>query len=84
AEARRCFEWFLGRNNMNIPLYDYKTGGCCDGLTAEGANLNQGSESTLAWLLSLLDMYSIESFKSLSKDPDNFVQEDPKEEKEHV
>ncbi len=84
AEARRCFEWFLGRNNMNIPLYDYKTGGCCDGLTAEGANLNQGSEATLAWLLSLLDMYSIESFKSLSKNPDNFVQEDPKEEKEHV
>ena len=56
-EARRCFDWFLGRNDLNVLIYDYTTGGCRDGLTAEGANLNQGAESTLAWLLSLLKMY---------------------------
>ncbi len=57
--ARRCFEWFLGRNDLNVPLYDYRTGGCCDGLTADGPNLNQGAESTLSWLLSLLNMHSL-------------------------
>ena len=57
VEARRCFDWFLGRNDRNILLYDYGTGGCCDGLTADGANQNQGAESTLAWLLSLVNLY---------------------------
>ncbi len=59
-EARRCFDWFLGGNDLNIPLYDYKTGGCCDGLTATGKNRNQGAESTLSWLLSLLNMYELD------------------------
>lgn len=59
-EARRCFEWFLGRNDLNIPLYDYKTGGCCDSLTATGKNRNQGAESTLSWLLSILNMYELD------------------------
>lgn len=63
-EARRCFEWFLGRNDLNAPLYDYKTGGCCDGLTADGPNLNQGAESTLSWLLSLLNMHSLTESKA--------------------
>ena len=58
-EAHRCFEWYLGRNDFNAPLYDYTTGGCRDGLNGEGANLNQGAESTLAWLLSLLKMYTV-------------------------
>jgi hypothetical protein len=59
AAAQRCLEWFLGRNDLNASLYDYKTGGCCDGLTPDGANRNQGAESTLAWLLSLLNMYCV-------------------------
>ncbi len=58
-EARRAFEWFLGRNDLNAPLYDYTTGGCRDGLTADGPNLNQGAESTLAWLLSLLSLHQL-------------------------
>ena len=58
-EARRCFDWFLGRNDLNVPLYNHKTAGCRDGLTADGANLNQGAESTLAWLLSLLNLHSL-------------------------
>lgn len=56
-EARRSFEWFLGRNDNGIPLRDEQTGGCRDGLTPEGVNLNQGAESTLAYVLSLLDLY---------------------------
>ena len=55
--AARAFEWFLGRNDMLFPLYDASTGGCRDGLTASGMNQNQGAESTLAWVLSLLRMH---------------------------
>jgi glycosyltransferase involved in cell wall biosynthesis len=51
--TRRCFEWFLGRNVLGKPLYDYQTGGCRDGLHGDHVNQNQGSESTLAWLMSL-------------------------------
>jgi glycosyltransferase involved in cell wall biosynthesis len=55
-EARRAFEWFLGRNDLGIALYDPSTGGCRDGLHPDRANENQGAESSLAFLLSLLEM----------------------------
>ena len=54
SHAQRCLEWFLGRNDLNAPLYDHKSGGCCDGLQADGPNRNQGAESTLVCFLSLL------------------------------
>ncbi|VGO16619.1 D-inositol 3-phosphate glycosyltransferase [Pontiella desulfatans] len=56
AEAKRTFEWFLGRNDLGIPLYDSKTGGCSDGLHADRISENQGAESTLAFHLSLAEM----------------------------
>jgi glycosyltransferase involved in cell wall biosynthesis len=59
SEARRCLDWFLGRNDLNVPLYDFKTGGCCDGLQPDGPNKNQGAESTLAWLVSLLSVLKL-------------------------
>jgi hypothetical protein len=65
TEARHCFEWFLGRNDLNISLYNYKTGGCYDALTPTGPNLNQGAESTLAWLLSLLNMYYLDNLTEI-------------------
>ncbi len=57
GEAQRAFEWFLGRNDMLWPVYDATTGGCRDGLMEGGLNENQGAESTLAWLLALLEMH---------------------------
>ncbi|HVY21243.1 MAG TPA: glycosyltransferase family 4 protein [Bauldia sp.] len=56
-EARRSFEWFLGRNDLGQAVCDHATGGCRDGVQAEGLNQNQGAESTLAWLHSLLAMH---------------------------
>lgn len=56
TEARRAFEWFLGRNDLNAPMYDPSTGGCRDGLHSDRANENQGAESTLAFLQSLLEL----------------------------
>lgn len=55
-EAKRAFEWFLGRNDLNVPIYDFVTGGCGDGLHADGVSENQGAESTLAYHLSLAEM----------------------------
>ncbi|WP_321494832.1 glycosyltransferase family 4 protein [uncultured Desulfobacter sp.] len=54
-----CFNWFLGHNDLNMPLYDAKTGGCRDGLMVDGINQNQGAESTLAWLLSLMTLQKL-------------------------
>lgn len=59
-QAKICFTWFLGNNDLNLPLYDEETGGCRDGLQADGVNQNEGAESTLAWLLSLLAMYQLD------------------------
>ncbi len=55
-EAKRAFEWFLGRNDLGLPLYDFSTGGCSDGLHADRVSENQGAESTLAFHLSLAEM----------------------------
>ena len=65
-EARRCLDWFLGRNDLNVPLYDFETGGCCDGLMPDGANKNKGAESTLAWLISLLTLMQLTAARNLA------------------
>ena len=49
VRAIRAFEWFLGRNRLQKPLYDFATGGCSDGLGGEELNDNEGAESTLAF-----------------------------------
>jgi hypothetical protein len=48
VRAQRAFDWFLGRNRLHRPLYDFATGGCHDGLGEETTNDNEGAESTLA------------------------------------
>lgn len=55
--ASNCFNWYLGKNDQQVQLYDYAGGGCRDGLTADGVNENQGAESTLSYLHSLLAMH---------------------------
>ena len=49
VRAMRAFEWFLGRNRLQKPLYDFATGGCSDGLGRDALNDNEGAESTLAF-----------------------------------
>jgi hypothetical protein len=49
----------MGRNDINENVYVFNTGGCCDGIQENGINDNQGAESTLAWLISLLTMYEV-------------------------
>jgi glycosyltransferase involved in cell wall biosynthesis len=59
-EAWTAFNWFLGDNDLQIALYDPATGGCRDGLHPDRANENQGAESTLSFLMALLEMRMLE------------------------
>jgi hypothetical protein len=68
-QAKKAFYWFLGENDLRVPLYDFTTGGCRDGLHADSVNQNQGAESTLAWLMSLLLMQDLMMELSLSEIP---------------
>jgi glycosyltransferase involved in cell wall biosynthesis len=62
-----AFSWFLGENDAHVSLYDPSTRGCRDGLHSESANENQGAESTLSFLLSLVDMRTLAAEMRLNK-----------------
>jgi len=69
AEARRAFEWFLGRNDLGMALYDASTGGCRDGLHVDRLSQNQGAESTLAFLLALAEKRALQNTLASFKEP---------------
>jgi hypothetical protein len=69
VEASRAFEWFLGRNDLGLALYDSSTGGCSDGLHVDRVSQNQGAESTLAFLLALTEMQALQSTLTSFKEP---------------
>jgi glycosyltransferase involved in cell wall biosynthesis len=56
---RQSFAWFLGANRLGVALYDFATCGCRDGMGVTEVNLNQGAESTICFLMSLLTMLEI-------------------------
>ena len=51
--VRLCVDWCLGGNDGGVAMWDRTTAGSYDGLTAEGPNLNQGAESTLALIATM-------------------------------
>jgi glycosyltransferase involved in cell wall biosynthesis len=51
-EALRAYGWYLGHNELDLPLATAQDGGCFDGLMPTGLNRNQGAESILALQLS--------------------------------
>lgn len=48
TEAERAYGWYLGQNDLDLPLASPLDGGCFDGLMPTGLNRNQGAESILA------------------------------------
>ncbi len=58
-EAAKAFGWFLGANDLGLPLVDIAAGICCDGLHPDRVNQNSGAESVLAWLMALADMRAL-------------------------
>jgi hypothetical protein len=57
--AYSIFEWFLGRNSKNVAVYNAETGGCHDGITPQGLNLNEGAEATVSYLLARLALEAL-------------------------
>lgn len=55
----KAIGWFMGRNSVGLPLYDFTTGGCYDGLEKNSVNYNQGAESTISFLLAALTFNEI-------------------------
>lgn len=60
--ARRSFAWYWGKNSCGESLIDGETGGCCDGITSDGINQNQGAESIIGYCIANL---SIEKYKAV-------------------
>jgi glycosyltransferase involved in cell wall biosynthesis len=61
TEARRAFGWFLGQNDLDVSIYNPDSGGCRDGLHVDRVNLNEGAESTLAFLSALVEIQALEA-----------------------
>ncbi len=57
--ALTCFNWYLGTNDLQLSLFDHASGGCRDGLMSDGVNENQGAESTLSYLSSLIALFNL-------------------------
>lgn len=53
-KAKSCHAWYEGANSKGISLIDSETGGCCDGLTRQGVNLNMGAESLVSYVISYM------------------------------
>jgi glycosyltransferase involved in cell wall biosynthesis len=47
--AHRAYAWYVGSNDLGLPLGSPTDGGCFDGLMSDRVNLNQGAESVLAF-----------------------------------
>jgi hypothetical protein len=79
AEARRAFEWFLGRNDLGVAVYDATTGGCRDGLHVDRVSQNEGAESTLSFLIALAEMQALQnSLSSFKESVDGDYRTEPK------
>ncbi|MCP4473231.1 MAG: glycosyltransferase [Gammaproteobacteria bacterium] len=61
--AECCLGWFLGDNVLGKSICDLEQGACCDGLMPTDVNHNQGAESTLCWLLSVLAFCPFETYQ---------------------
>jgi hypothetical protein len=57
--VERAAGWFMGANDLGLTLYDPGTGGGFDGLRADGINVNQGAESTLAALSTMQQVHRV-------------------------
>jgi glycosyltransferase involved in cell wall biosynthesis len=68
AEAARAFAWFLGSNDLSVPLVDLDTGSCRDGLHRDRPNQNRGGESVVSYLLSLAEIRRLARSKRVAPD----------------
>lgn len=69
--AMISYDWFFGQNRSGLSVYDSETGGCCDAVTEDGLNLNQGAESIICILMAqkeIKDILEQNSYSTNQKD----------------
>jgi glycosyltransferase involved in cell wall biosynthesis len=66
VKMETAFNWFLGDNRLHQIIYNPCTGGCYDGLEETHVNLNQGSESTISYLMARM---TIEKYRKPHRKP---------------
>ncbi|MDZ4775763.1 MAG: glycosyltransferase family 4 protein [Alphaproteobacteria bacterium] len=59
SEARKAYAWYLGANDLGLPVAVPEEGICFDGLTPYDVNRNQGAESVLAFQSSTCAMHAL-------------------------
>ncbi len=57
--ALKCFDWYKGENSKHLSLINKETGACYDGITENGINLNQGSESIVSYGMAVIQTSTI-------------------------
>lgn len=60
-KAKKAYAWYTGENSMGLSLVDAETGGCFDGLTPHGVNLNLGAESLVSYVMAYLKLSGTEA-----------------------
>lgn len=61
--AENSFAWFHGKNQKRISMLDEKSGGVYDAITPRGANINQGAESLLLYLLASFSIEELQRYQ---------------------
>ncbi len=84
ATAERAFAWFLGTNDVGVPVAESGRGACHDGLGPDGVNANQGAESTLMWLTGLEHLRHLRARATASRDSAKVAPHLPPYALEHV
>lgn len=69
-EAHRAYRWYLGQNDLDLPLASVGDGGCFDGLNPHGLNRNQGAESILALQLANCAISALSQRAQIVADPE--------------
>jgi hypothetical protein len=64
--ARRIFNWFFGENTLKVQVYNSDVGGCYDGITPQGLNLNMGAEAIVCYLSARLQ-FEVQKNRPVSK-----------------
>jgi uncharacterized protein YyaL (SSP411 family) len=54
--AQTVLNWFFGENTLKVQVYNSDMGGCYDGITPKGLNLNMGAEATVCYLSARIDV----------------------------
>jgi hypothetical protein len=64
--AKTIFNWFFGENTLKVQVYNSDTGGCYDGITPQGLNLDMGAEATVCYLSARLE-FEVQKSRPIDK-----------------